>query len=204
MKQETLHWDDRAGKSSAMRSKEHADDYRYFPDPDLPPLKLDADWLEKQRAALPELPLARRARYRESYGLPDYDAEVLTDDRDVSEFFEAAVKSYGQPKTVSNWVMRDVLAAATEAGKPLRELPLTPAGARRAAAPGRRGADHGGLGARGVRRDGEDGRARRGDRARARARGGLRRGRARGPRARGDRGERATRSRSTAPARRSS
>jgi aspartyl-tRNA(Asn)/glutamyl-tRNA(Gln) amidotransferase subunit B len=106
--------------SSAMRSKEHADDYRYFPDPDLPPLKLDADWPEKQRAALPELPLARRARYRASYGLPDYDAEVLTDDRDVSEFFEAVVKSYDQPKTVSNWVMRDVLAAATEAGKPLR------------------------------------------------------------------------------------
>jgi len=128
VKQETLHWDDRAGKSSAMRSKEHADDYRYFPDPDLPPLKLDADWLEKQRAALPELPLARRARYRESYGLPDYDAEVLTDDRDVSEFFEAAVKSYDQPKTVSNWVMRDVLAAATEAGKPLRELPIAPEG----------------------------------------------------------------------------
>ena len=126
VKQETMHWDDRAGKSSTMRSKEHADDYRYFPDPDLPPLKLEADWLEKQRAALPELPLARRARYRESYGLPDYDAEVLTDDRDVSEFFEAAVKGYGQPKTVSNWVMRDVLAAATEAGKPLRELPLTP------------------------------------------------------------------------------
>src|SRR5262245_22932899 len=126
VKQETLHWDDRAGKSSAMRSKEHADDYRYFPDPDLPPLKLDADWLAKQRAALPELPLARRARYRESYGLPEYDAEVLTDDRDVSEFFEAAVKLHGQAKTVSNWVMRDVLAAATETGKPLRELPITP------------------------------------------------------------------------------
>ena len=126
VKQETLHWDDKAGRSSAMRGKEHADDYRYFPDPDLPPLKLEAGWLAKQRAALPELPLARRARYRESYGLPEYDAEVLTDDRDVSEFFEAAVKLHGQAKTVSNWVMRDVLAAATEAGKPLRELPITP------------------------------------------------------------------------------
>src|SRR5262245_15754281 len=126
VQQETLNWDDRAGKSSPMRGKEHADDYRYFPDPDLPPLKLEADWLERQRAALPELPLVRRARYRESFGLPDYDAAVLTDDRDVSEFFEAAVKLYDQPKTVSNWVMRDALAAATEAGKPLRELPLTP------------------------------------------------------------------------------
>jgi aspartyl-tRNA(Asn)/glutamyl-tRNA(Gln) amidotransferase subunit B len=125
--QQTMHWDDRAGKSSAMRTKEHADDYRYFPDPDLPPLRLASDWLEAQRKKLPELPQARRARYREAFGLPAYDASVLTEDRDVAEFFEAAVASYGQPKTVSNWVMRDVLAAATEAGKSLRELPLTPA-----------------------------------------------------------------------------
>ena len=124
--QQTLHWDDRAGRSSPMRTKEHADDYRYFPDPDLPPLRLEADWLEAQRKKLPELPQARRARYRESFGLPAYDSQVLTEDRDVSEFFEAAVALYGQPKTVSNWVMRDVLAAATEAGKSLRELPLEP------------------------------------------------------------------------------
>ncbi|HTO52806.1 MAG TPA: Asp-tRNA(Asn)/Glu-tRNA(Gln) amidotransferase subunit GatB [Myxococcota bacterium] len=124
--QQTMHWDDRAGKSSAMRTKEHADDYRYFPDPDLPPLKLASDWLAAQRKKLPELPQARRARYRESFGLPAYDAAVLTDDRDVAEFFEAAVQSYGQAKTVSNWVMRDVLAAATESGKSVRELPLGP------------------------------------------------------------------------------
>jgi aspartyl-tRNA(Asn)/glutamyl-tRNA(Gln) amidotransferase subunit B len=124
--QETMHWDDRAAKSTPMRGKEHADDYRYFPDPDLPPLRLEADWLEAQRKKLPELPQARRARYREQFGLPADDAAVLTDDRDVAEFFEAAVASYGQAKTISNWVMRDVLAAVTEAGKPLRELPLTP------------------------------------------------------------------------------
>ena len=125
--QQTMHWDDRAGKSSPMRTKEHADDYRYFPDPDLPPLRLESDWLEAQRKKLPELPQARRARYRESFGLPAYDAAVLTEDRDVAEFFEAAVAAHGQPKTVSNWVMRDVLAATTETGKSLRELPLTPA-----------------------------------------------------------------------------
>src|SRR5262249_25086454 len=127
---------------------------------------------------------------RESYGLPDYDAEVLTDDRDVSEFFESAVKLHGQPKTVSNWVMRDALAAATEAGKPLRELPVTPEGLvellRLVGAGG-----HTAGGARGVRGDGEDGGARGGNRARARARGGVRRGRARGARPGGDRGERA-------------
>ncbi|HTO71406.1 MAG TPA: Asp-tRNA(Asn)/Glu-tRNA(Gln) amidotransferase subunit GatB [Myxococcota bacterium] len=125
VKQETLHWDDRAARSSAMRGKEHADDYRYFPDPDLPPLRLDAAFLAAQRAKLPELPQARRARYRAELGLPDYDAQVLTDDRDVAAFFEAAVALYGQPKLVSNWVMRDVLAAATELQKPLAELPLT-------------------------------------------------------------------------------
>jgi len=124
--QQTMHWDDKAGKSSAMRTKEHADDYRYFPDPDLPPLRLESDWLESQRKKLPELPQARRARYRESFGLPPYDAAVLTDDRDVAEFFEKAVSLYGQPKTISNWVMRDVLGAATETGKSLRELPVTP------------------------------------------------------------------------------
>jgi len=123
--QETLHWDDRAGRSSPMRGKEHADDYRYFPDPDLPPLLLDEAFLAAQRAKLPELPQARRARYRDELGLPAYDAQVLTEDRDVAEFFEAAVALSGQPKAVSNWVMRDVLAAATELAKPLRELPLT-------------------------------------------------------------------------------
>jgi aspartyl-tRNA(Asn)/glutamyl-tRNA(Gln) amidotransferase subunit B len=124
--QQTLHWDDKAGKSSPMRTKEHADDYRYFPDPDLPPLRLESDWLEAQRKKLPELPAARRARYRESFGLPAYDAQVLTEDRDVAEFFEQAVELHGQPKTVSNWVMRDVLAAATELGKSLAELPIGP------------------------------------------------------------------------------
>jgi aspartyl-tRNA(Asn)/glutamyl-tRNA(Gln) amidotransferase subunit B len=122
--QETMHWDDRAGKSSPMRGKEHADDYRYFPDPDLPPLRLEEEWLEAQRKRLPELPQARRARFSESLGLPAYDAQVLTDDRDVADFFEAAVALYGQPKVVSNWVMREVLAAAAELGKSPRELPL--------------------------------------------------------------------------------
>ncbi|HXZ85670.1 MAG TPA: Asp-tRNA(Asn)/Glu-tRNA(Gln) amidotransferase subunit GatB [Myxococcota bacterium] len=126
VRQETLHWDDRAGRSSPMRGKEQADDYRYFPDPDLPPLLLDEAFLAAQRAKLPELPQARRARFRDQLGLPAYDAQVLTEDRDVAEFFEAAVALYGQPKTVSNWVMREVLAAATELQKPLRELPLAP------------------------------------------------------------------------------
>ena len=124
--QQTMHWDDRAGEATPMRSKEQADDYRYFPDPDLPPLRVEPELLERIRSTLPELPHVRRARYVESFGLPSYDAAVLTEDRAVSEFFETASRLYGQPKTVSNWIMRDVLATVTESGKTLGELPLTP------------------------------------------------------------------------------
>jgi aspartyl-tRNA(Asn)/glutamyl-tRNA(Gln) amidotransferase subunit B len=124
--QQTLHWDDRAGTATPMRTKEQADDYRYFPDPDLPPLRLAPDWLEQKRKALPELPHVRRERYAKEFGLPPYDAAVLTEDRDVAEFFEAAVRLHGQAKTVSNWIMRDVLATMTERALPLRALPITP------------------------------------------------------------------------------
>ena len=124
--QQTMHWDDRSGVATPMRTKEAADDYRYGPDPDLPPLRIEPGFLERLRKTLPALPQERRARYVESFGLPGYDAAVLTEDRDVSEFFESAVRLFDQPKTVSNWVMRDVLATMTEAGKALRELPITP------------------------------------------------------------------------------
>jgi aspartyl-tRNA(Asn)/glutamyl-tRNA(Gln) amidotransferase subunit B len=127
IQQQTMHWDDRAGVATPMRTKEQADDYRYFPDPDLPPLRVSPAMLERIRASLPELPQVRRARYCDELGIPPYDAAVLTEDRDVSEFFEAAVRAYGQPKIVSNWIMRDVLATMTESGRALRELPITPA-----------------------------------------------------------------------------
>ena len=125
--QQTLHWDDKSGVATPMRTKEHADDYRYFPDPDLPPLKLEPEWLEAKRKALPELPHARRARYRDVFGLAAYDAQVLTDDRDVSELFEASVAAYGGPakaKVVANWVMRDVLGLLSETGKTLAETKI--------------------------------------------------------------------------------
>ncbi len=124
--QQTMHWDDRSGVATPMRTKEQADDYRYFPDPDLPPLRIAPDFLETIRKSLPELPHVRRARYCAAFGLSPYDVAVLTEDRDVSEFFEAAVNRYDQPKTLSNWITRDVLATMTETGRALRELPLTP------------------------------------------------------------------------------
>jgi aspartyl-tRNA(Asn)/glutamyl-tRNA(Gln) amidotransferase subunit B len=93
-----------------MRSKELAHDYRYFPDPDLLPLTVTQDWIDSVRAALPELPAERRARFVHDYRLPAYDAEVLTTRKDVAEYYEAAVRAYpADPKTLSNWVMESVL-----------------------------------------------------------------------------------------------
>jgi aspartyl-tRNA(Asn)/glutamyl-tRNA(Gln) amidotransferase subunit B len=92
-----------------MRSKEFAHDYRYFPEPDLVPLRVDPTWVEAIRAALPELPRARRARFAAQYGLPAYDADVLTQSRALADYYEAAVRAFPQPKVVSNWVMSELL-----------------------------------------------------------------------------------------------
>ncbi len=98
-----------------MRSKEFAHDYRYFPDPDLLPLVVDQTWVENVRAALPELPAMRRARFMHDYGLPAYDAEVLTARKDVADYFEASVRACPvAPKVVSNWVMDSVLRFVKE------------------------------------------------------------------------------------------
>jgi aspartyl-tRNA(Asn)/glutamyl-tRNA(Gln) amidotransferase subunit B len=107
--QETRLWDPDRGTSHPMRSKEEAEDYRYFPEPDLPPLVVDEEWIARERAALPELPLARRARYVEALGLPAYDASVLTAERDVAEYFEGVVGAGADAKRAANWVISEVL-----------------------------------------------------------------------------------------------
>jgi aspartyl-tRNA(Asn)/glutamyl-tRNA(Gln) amidotransferase subunit B len=107
--QETRLWDADQGTTRSMRSKESAHDYRYFPEPDLVPLTLDRAWVEEIRAGLPELPRAQRARFVTQYGLPPYDAEVLTQSRALAEYFEAAVHEFPRPKIVSNWVMSELL-----------------------------------------------------------------------------------------------
>ncbi len=124
--QETRLWDDKAGETRPMRIKESAHDYRYFPDPDLAPLRIDPEWIGEVQATLPELPLEKRRRYEQELGLPDYDAQVLIEDRDVAEFFEETVRLYPHPKTVSNWVMRSLLGFTSESGQELRQLSLTP------------------------------------------------------------------------------
>ena len=108
---ETLLWDADRGEVRFMRSKEQAHDYRYFPEPDLVPLEVEAAWIERAQASLPELPDARRERFVREYGIPEYDAAVLTTERPVAEYYEEVVRSGADPKAASNWVMGDVLRA---------------------------------------------------------------------------------------------
>ncbi len=124
----TLEWDEDSGTLKKMRSKETEADYRYFREPDLLPIRLDDAWLNEILAQLPELPLERRTRFMAEYGLPEYDADILTSERSLSDYFEAAVKAYGgDPKRVSNWLMNDVLRMLNERGTSASELKLTPA-----------------------------------------------------------------------------
>ena len=125
--QETRLWDDRAGETRAMRTKEFAHDYRYLPDPDLVPLRIDAEWIEAVKRELPELPHQKRQRYVSEMQLSAADTQVLTEDRDVAAFFEETVRLHPQPKTVANWIMRSLLEVLSDTGRDLSELPLTPA-----------------------------------------------------------------------------
>ena len=112
--QETRLWDPDAEVTRSMRSKEHAHDYRYFPDPDLLPLEIDDAWIDEIRATLPELAQERQNRFVEQYGLSGYDADILTQRRDVAEYFEAAVKAHANPKAIANWLMGDLFRVLKE------------------------------------------------------------------------------------------
>ncbi|MGE5507479.1 MAG: Asp-tRNA(Asn)/Glu-tRNA(Gln) amidotransferase subunit GatB [Chitinophagales bacterium] len=125
--QETRAWDEGRGITVSMRGKEEAHDYRYFPEPDLPPMVLKRPWVERLRSELPELPLARAERFVREYGLPEYDADLITSSRRLADWYEAAVKEYHDPKTVANWVMGELLRLLKAEGKEIEEQPLTPA-----------------------------------------------------------------------------
>jgi aspartyl-tRNA(Asn)/glutamyl-tRNA(Gln) amidotransferase subunit B len=123
----TLDWDDEKGTLKKMRSKETEADYRYFREPDLLPLQLSQTWVDAIIAELPELPLARRQRFMDAYGLSPYDAEILTTDRTLSDYYETAVYAYGgEAKVVSNWIMNDLLRLLNELNLSADELRLTP------------------------------------------------------------------------------
>jgi aspartyl-tRNA(Asn)/glutamyl-tRNA(Gln) amidotransferase subunit B len=123
--QETRHWDDQNNRSRPSRSKEDADDYRYFPDPDLAPLLIEPERIAAVRDALPELPHQKRKRFRDELGLPPADAAILAEDRDIAEFFEATAALTKDAKTAANWIQRTVLQVLGETGRTLTELPIT-------------------------------------------------------------------------------
>jgi len=131
IQQQTLRWDDEKGVTVALRSKEYAHDYRYFPDPDIPPVVLRPEEVEAWRESLPELPSRRKRRFQEQYGLPEYDAGVLVAEREVADFFERTVAEGATPKAASNWVMTEVLRVIGESGKRVSDLRLRPEGLAR-------------------------------------------------------------------------
>ncbi len=125
--QETRLWDSAAGVTVSMRSKEEAHDYRYFPEPDLPPLVVRAEQVTAIRDAMPELPDARRRRFVAAHGLPEYDALQLTQSRALAEFFEAAVAAGAGAKGASNWMMGELARALKESGREISQSPIRPA-----------------------------------------------------------------------------
>ena len=124
--QETLLWDAGRGVTVSMRGKEEAHDYRYFPDPDLVPIEVDEQWIERIRRGLPELPDARRERFVRDYGLPIYDAEVLTSSKALAGYFEGAAERFPQPKIVSNWIMSELMRELKRDERDIEECPVPP------------------------------------------------------------------------------
>ncbi|MFN3716906.1 MAG: Asp-tRNA(Asn)/Glu-tRNA(Gln) amidotransferase subunit GatB [Thiobacillus sp.] len=125
VEQATVLFDPDTGETRMMRSKEDAHDYRYFPDPDLLPVKLDEAWIESVRASLPELPAAMQARFVEEYGVSAYDASVLTGSRALADYFEAVAKTCGQGKLAANWVMGELSAALNRAELTITQSPVS-------------------------------------------------------------------------------
>jgi aspartyl-tRNA(Asn)/glutamyl-tRNA(Gln) amidotransferase subunit B len=126
IEQETRLWNVAAGQTESMRSKEFAHDYRYFPEPDLLPLVVEAAWREELRRQMPEQPTARKQRFIEQYAITAYDAEVLTGTRALADYFEAAAKASPSPKAAANWIQAELLAALKETGRDIADSPVTP------------------------------------------------------------------------------
>ncbi len=124
--QETRLWNTERGITESMRTKEEAHDYRYFPEPDLVPIMIEQQWIGEIEKSLPELPDAKRKRFVSEYSLPEYDANLLTSERSLADWFEEAVKLGGQPKIVANWIQGDLMRLLNEENKSIEESPLKP------------------------------------------------------------------------------
>ena len=127
VEQQTMLWDGNAGQVRPSRTKEGSHDYRYFPEPDLPPLVLAVDWIEKVKHDLPELPAARRTRFATEYKLGEYDVEVLTSNPRVADYYESVARTHGDPKAAANWVMGEVLATLKTSGEDIARFRVRPA-----------------------------------------------------------------------------
>ena len=125
--QETRRWDDNKESSKAMRSKEDAQDYRYFPDPDLTPVVISDEWIARIRAAQPELRTEKMARYISEFDLPQYDAQILTNSKHMADVFEETVKLCGKPKEASNWLMVETMRLLKEHGMEPEDISFSPA-----------------------------------------------------------------------------
>ena len=125
--QETRLWNQMSGKTESMRSKEEAHDYRYFPDPDLLPLVVDQIWIEKIKSSLPELAEAKAARFVKEYGIPEYDAGVLTAEKPVANYFEESVRHHNAPKKISNWIMAELLRELKLRDQDIAAIKMKPA-----------------------------------------------------------------------------
>ena len=124
--QETRLWDANQGITISMRGKEEAHDYRYFPDPDLVPLRVEGTWIEEIRKGLPELPDQKKERFLRDYKIPEYDAEILTSTKDMAFYFEEGVRLFPEPKTVSNWMMGELLRELNRDEREIDQCPVTP------------------------------------------------------------------------------
>jgi len=124
--QETRLWDANEGITISMRSKEEAHDYRYFPDPDLVPLRVDEAWIDEIRKGLPELPDQKKGRFVKDYQIPEYDAEILTSTKPMANYYEECVRLFPEPKTVSNWIMGDLLRELKRDEREIDQCPVTP------------------------------------------------------------------------------
>ena len=123
IEQETLRWDEVSGKTFTMRNKENAQDYRYFPEPDLGVIEISDEWKEEIRKSLPEMPEERNVRYMEEFKLPEYDSNIIVSSKYLSDLFEAATKVCNNPKAVSNWIMTDIIRVQNE--EDIEKMPFT-------------------------------------------------------------------------------
>ena len=128
VEQETRTFDPATGKTFTMRTKEEAEDYRYFPDPDLLPLKLKESWIEEIKGTMPELPHQRLERLLSQYGINEYEAKIFVQNKELGDFFETAVSNLNEPKLIANWLLNDLLGLLNEKQIPLEESPVSPEG----------------------------------------------------------------------------